>query len=33
MRNLIHRMINLTSFASAFVASIGAANRLWISCN
>lgn len=33
MRNFMHRMIGLTRFLAAFVASTGAASRLWISCN
>lgn len=33
MRNFMHRMINLTRFLAAFVASTGAAARVWISCN
>jgi len=33
MRNFMYRIINLTRFMAAFVASIGAASRMWISAN
>ncbi len=33
MRTLITRMIRLGSFMAAFVASTGAASRIWIGCD
>ena len=33
MRTFMHRLINLTRFMAAFVASTGAASRIWISLN